>query len=138
MYSIDTVKNTIRLFNQLKKNNFKGYKLINFIKNSIGCHITTVYNWINQYGDLNFFNLNKSKFNNKKITEEIEKFILSSISKFNTFNIKKIKKNIINNFNVLLSKQSIYHVLHKNNLTYKQTKVKNMPYSDDKFKNLKI
>ena len=137
MYSIDTIKNTIKLFYQLKKNNFKGYKLINFIKNSIGCHITTVYNWISQYGDLNFNNFNKSKFNNNKITEEIEKFILSSISNFNTFNIKKIKKNINNIFKVSLSKQSIYNVLHKNNLTYKQTKVKNMPYSDDKLKNLK-
>ena len=94
MYSIDTIKNTIKLFYQLKKNNFKGYKLINFIKNSIGCHITTVYNWISQYGDLNFNNFNKSKFNNNKITEEIEKFILSSISNFNTFNIKKINIDI--------------------------------------------
>lgn len=137
MYSIDTIKNTIKLFYQLKKNNFKGYKLNNFIKNSIGCHITTVYNWINQYGDLNFNNFNKSKFNNNKITEEIETFILNSISNFNTFNIKKIKKNINNIFNVSLSKQSIYNILHKNNLTYKQTKVKNMPYSDDKLKKLK-
>jgi transposase len=137
MYSIDTIKNTIKLFYQLKKNNFKGYKIINFIKNSIGCHITTVYNWINQYGNFNFNNFNKSKFNNNKITEEIEKFILSSISNFNTFNIKKIKKNINNIFKVSLSKQSIYHVLHKNNLTYKQNKVKNMPYSDDKLLKLK-
>lgn len=29
MYSIDTIKNTIKLFHELKKNNFKGYKLIN-------------------------------------------------------------------------------------------------------------
>ena len=41
---------------------------------------------------------------NKKITEQIEKFILSYISNFNTFNIKKIKKDIINNFYVSLSK----------------------------------
>lgn len=137
MYSIETIKNTIKLFYQLKKNNFKGYKLINFIKNSIGCHITTVYNWIGQYSSFNFNNFNKSKFNNKKITEDIEKFILSSISNFNTFNIKKIKKNIINIFKVSLSKQAIYNVLHMNNLTYKQTKVKNIPYSDDKLKKLK-
>ena len=137
MYSIDTIKNTIKLFHELKKNNFKGYKLINFIKNSIGCHITTVYNWIKQYDDFNFSNFNKSKFNNKKITEQIEKFILNSISNFNTFNIKKIKKDIINNFNVSLSKQSIYYVLHKNNLTYKQIRVKNIPYTNEKLKNLK-
>ena len=137
MYSIDTIKNTIKLFHELKKNNFKGYKLINFIKNSIGCHITTVYNWIKQYDDFNFYNFNKSKFNNKKITEQIEKFILNSISNFNTFNIKKIKKDIINNFNVSLSKQSIYYVLHKNNLTYKQIRVKNIPYTNEKLKNLK-
>ena len=73
------------------KNNYKGYKLINFIKNTIGCHITTVYNWINKYDD--FFNdFNKSKFNNKKKTDKIEKFILNSLYNFKTFNIKKIKK----------------------------------------------
>ena len=53
------------------------------------------------------------------------------------FNIKKIKKDIINNFNVSLSKQSIYYVLHKNNLTYKQIRVKNIPYTNEKLKNLK-
>ena len=119
----------------LNEKRCKGYKLINFIKNSIGCHITTVYNWIKQYDDFNFYNFNKSKFNNKKITEQIEKFILNSISNFNTFNIKKIKKDIINNFNVSLSKQSIYYVLHKNNLTYKQIRVKNIPYTNEKLKN---
>lgn len=140
MYSIDTIKNAIKLFYELKKNNFKGYKLINFIKNSIGCHITTIYLWINKFGnpDTNFNYSYKSKYNNIKINEDIEKFILSSISINNTFNIKKIKKNIVNKFNVNLSKQTIYNVLHKNNLTYKQIKVKNMPYSNDKFKELKI
>jgi len=37
-----------------------------------------------------------------------------------------------------LSKSSIYHILHKNNLTYKKLYVKNIPYDNDKiniFKN---
>ena len=37
-----------------------------------------------------------------------------------------------------MSKSSIYHILHKNNLTYKKLYVKNIPYDNDKiniFKN---
>ncbi len=89
MYSIDIIKSTIKFFYELKKN-FKDYKLYNFIKKINGCHITTVYNWINLYKDFDFKNCNKSKSNNCKITEEIKKFILNSISKFNTFNIYNI------------------------------------------------
>ena len=74
------------------KNNYKGYKLINFIKSTIRCHITIVYNCINKYEDFNFNDFNKSKFNNTKITEKIEKFILNYIYNLKTFNIKKIKK----------------------------------------------
>ena len=35
--------------------------MIKYIKNkySIGCHITTVYNWIKQYDDFIFSNFNK-------------------------------------------------------------------------------
>ena len=139
MYSIDIIKNTLKLFYELKKNNFKGYKLHNFIKKISGCHITTVYNWINLYKDFDFSNYNKPKHNNIKITDEIEKFILNSISKFNTplSNIKNIKKNINKNYNIYVSKQTIYNIFYKNNLTYKQLKVKNMPYSDDKLIELK-
>ena len=79
------------------------------------------------------------KHNNIKITDEIEKFILNSISKFNTplSNIKNIKKNINKNYNIYVSKQTIYNIFYKNNLTYKQLKVKNMPYSCDKLIELK-
>jgi len=50
----------------------------------------------------------------------------------NNFNIKNIRKNIINKFNVKLSKATIYFVLHKNNLTYKKMYIKNIPTDNNK------
>lgn len=137
MYQKDTIISAIKLFNELTKDNIIGYKRENYIKKIFGCHINTVYNWIKKYGNFDFSNFNKSKYNNKKITDDIEKFILSSITKNNTFKIKEIKKNVKSKFNIELSRPSIYNVLHKNNLTFKQIKVKNVPYSDDKMKELK-
>jgi hypothetical protein len=88
------------------------------------------------------FNFNtfktKFKYNNKKINFNIEKFIIDSIDNNNNFNIKKIRYNIKNKFNVLLSKSTIYFVLHKNKLTFKQITVKNTPIDDDKLNELKI
>ena len=77
------------------------------------------------------------KYNNKKITHSIETFIINSIDNNNNFNIRKIKLNIKNKFNIQISKSSIYFVLHKNNLTYKKMYVKNTPYDQDKIINLK-
>ena len=52
--------------------------------------------------------------------------------------IKKIKTNIKNKFNVILSKSSIYHILHKNNLTYKKIYIKNNPYNEEENNKFKI
>lgn len=137
MYNIDIIKSAINIFKELSKKNIKGYKKINFIKNTLGCHINSIYNWINKFKNLHLNTFNKSKYNNVKVTDEIEIFILNSITKFNTFNIKKIKSNIKKKFNIILSRTTIYNVLHKNNLTYKKTKVKTIPYTNEKLKELK-
>jgi len=68
-----------------------------------------LYKWIDKYYDKesNTFNFStyktNFKYNNIKITELIEKFIIQSIDADNNFNIKNIKKNIFNKFNVSLS-----------------------------------
>lgn len=144
MYSIDIIKSSINLYFKLKNDNILGKKRIKYIKTTFNIHINTLYNWINKYFDLNTrtFNFNtfknNFKYNNKKISNEIENFIINSIDVNNNFNIKKIKNNIKNKFNIFLSKSSIYFVLHKNNLTFKNIVIKNTPIEDDKLNELKI
>jgi transposase len=138
MYSISTIKSSINLYFKLKKDNIIGKNRIKYIQHTFNIHINTLYNWINKYYnyDNNTFNFSTYKtyfkYNNIKISPIIENFILNSIDNNNNFNIKKIKINIKNKFNIHLSKSSIYHVLHKNNLTYKNIIIKNIPIDDNK------
>jgi len=144
MYSIDIIKSSINLYFKLKDDDIFGKKRIKYIQTTFNIHINTLYNWINKYFDFNTKTFNfdtfktKFKYNNKKITVDIEKFIIDSIDNNNNFNIKKIKNNIKNKFNVSLSKSTIYFVLHKNKLTFKQITVKNTPIDDNKLNQLKI
>jgi transposase len=143
MYSIDIIKSSINLYFKLKKDNIIGKKRINYIKQTFNVHINTLYNWITTYYnvDNNTFNFNgyktKFKYNNKKINYDIETFIINSIDSNNNFNIKNIKNNINKKFNIKLSKTTIYHILHKHNLTYKNITIKNVPIDDDKLNQLK-
>ena len=144
MYSVDIIKASIILYFKLKKEKIIGNKRIEIIQSTFNLHINSLYNWIKLYYNKNQnifdFSLYKTnfKYNNLKITDKIEIFVINSIDSNNNFNIKKIKNNIKINFNITLSKSSIYHILHKNNLTYKKIYVKNDPYSEEqyiKFKN---
>lgn len=143
MYSIDIIKSSINTYYELEKKQIIGKQRIKFINNIFNIHINTLYNWINIYYNKNtkLFNFLKYKsnfkYNNTKITNEIELFIINSVDKNNNFNIKSIKKHIIDNFKISLSKSSIYHILHKHKLTYKKLIVKNVPYTDEKLNELK-
>jgi len=133
MYSIDIIKSSINLYYKLKKEKILGSKRIEIIQTTFNIHINSLYNWIKLYYNksINVFNFSSYKtnfkYNNLKITDKIEVFILNSIDLNNNFNIKKIK----NIFNITLSKSSIYYIFHKNNLTYKKIYVKNDPYNDE-------
>ena len=143
MYSKDIIKSAIILYYKLQKERIIGKKRIEIIKNVFNIHINTLYNWnktyYNKKTNIFDFSLYKTnfKYNNLKITNQIELFVINSIDINNNFNIKKIKNNIKINFNIILSKSSIYHILHKNNLTYKKIYVKNNPNIDEKNKILK-
>lgn len=72
------------------------------------------------------------KYNNIKINYDIEQFIINSIDSNKNFNIKKIKKSINEKFNILLSKSTIYNVLHKHKLTYKKITIKTNPLKSER------
>ena len=141
MYSIETIKSSINLYYYLRKDNIIGKKRIKYIENTFNIHINTLYSWIKKYFNNKTFDFSSYKtnfkYNNKKITHDIEIFVVNSIDNNNNFNIKKIKNNIKTKFNIQLSKSSIYHILHKNNLTYKNITITNIPIDDDKLNNLK-
>ena len=144
MYSIDIIKSSILLYYKLKKNKIIGKKRINIINYTFNLHMNTLYNWIKLYynkinNTFDFSSYKSSyKYNNLKITNNIEMFIINSIDINNNFNIKKIKNNIKHKFNITLSKSSIYHILHKNNLTYKKIYIKNNPYNEEENNKFKI
>ena len=143
MYSIEIIKSCINLYFKLEKDNIIGKKRIEYIHNTFNVHINTVYNWIKKYYNFdscsfNFDNYKTNfKYNNIKITNSIETFVINSVDINNNFNIRKIKLNIKTKFNVDLSRSSIYYILHKNNLTYKKLYVKNIPYDENKLFELK-
>ena len=137
MYSFEIINSAIKNYDLLGKNNIIGTKRIKIITDTFDIHINTLYRWLKKYSDKNLDYNIKSKYNNKKITDEMELFIINSKSINNTFNIKNIKKNIKKKFDIEISKSSIYGVLHKNNLTYKQIKVINNPYNDEQIKEKK-
>lgn len=143
MYSIDIIKSSINLYFKLKKDNILGKKRINYIKQTFNIHINTLYNWINNFynsnnNTFNFTNYkSKFKYNNTKINSCIETFIINSIDNNNNFNIKNIKNNIKIKFNISISKSTIYYVLHKHNLTYKNIIIKNIPIDNVKLTELR-
>ena len=152
MYSLDIVKSSIKLYFKLEKENIIGKNRIKIINSTFNLHINTLYRWINLYKNSNELNnesnndLNDSnnlsfsfdqynthyKYNNIKINYDIEQFIINSIDSNKNFNIKKIKKSINEKFNILLSKSTIYNVLHKHKLTYKKITIKTNPLKSER------
>ncbi len=85
MYSIDIIKSSINLYFKLKNDGILGKKRIKYIETIFNIHINTLYNWINKYFNINTNTFcfvafkNNFKYNNKKITTEIENFVICSI-----------------------------------------------------------
>ena len=143
MYSIDIIKSSVLLYYKLQKDKIIGKRRTEIINYTFNIHINSLYSWIKLYYNKinNTFDFSSYKtnfkYNNLKITNQIEIFIINSIDLNNNFNIKKIKNNIKHKFNIILSRSTIYHILHKNNLTYKKIYVKNDPYDDEQNKKFK-
>lgn len=132
MYTVDFINSSINLY-KFFKTKYKGKELQTLIIKIFSISISSFYNWYYKYNNgLDFFkHPNKRKH---KITNEIEKFIIEYIKLNPLTKIKKIKEIIKNNFGLSISKTSIYNVLKKNNITYKQTYKKINPYTDKQFK----
>jgi hypothetical protein len=77
MYSTFTKNAVINIYNELKNYNIIGKQRKDFITKIFKVHINSVYDWINTQYDVK--NVRK-KYENIKITQTIECFILNSIN----------------------------------------------------------
>lgn len=161
MFSNESKINIIVMYYTLKINKIIGKTRIQILTTTFNIHMHTIYNWITIFvksnNDISNFisTLNKnnihllheklklsillhysqnptySKYSNKKITSDIEKFIVSSITQNCKITVKTLRTNIKSKFNVDISKGSVYVILHKNNLTNKKLIIKTNPYTKE-------
>ncbi len=89
---------------------------------------SSIYSWIKMDKEnLLFKDSNVRCDYEKKINNEIEKYIVSHVTKKVNFNKKNIKRYTKRKFNISISKSSIYRVLKKNNITNKKIYKKIIP-----------
>ena len=77
MYSTFTKNTIINIYNELKNYNIIGQQRKDFITKTFKVHINSVYNWINKQYDVKKL---RKKYENIKITDTIECFILNSLN----------------------------------------------------------
>ena len=91
----------------------------------------TFYNWNKNIKIEKIGRPKKSYIITKKIEERIIKYYknANSLQKIKNI-IRKIKKE----YNISISKSTIYNILHRNNLSYKKVSINKYPYKNNKLK----
>ena len=86
-----------------------------------GISKSTLYNWVNGLHKSNTITKSniRTKYNSK-ITNEIQNFIVTCVTKKSIFSIKNLKRRILKIFSIAVNKSSIYRVLKINNITHKK------------------
>lgn len=129
MYSIDFINMVIKVYNNRKSLNMTVVQIATFYEISK----QSIYNWLNGK-----YNLNK---NNKRIyiRKESEydkkyiKYILSYVTKNPQFLIKHLIERLKLLFGIAISKNTIYMILKKNNITRKIVQINKYPHNTDKY-----
>ena len=95
----------------------------------------TLYNWLHNRYSIDSNNkriFNKPPYHNNKLYVA---YINNYIKTNPQFNIKILLKNLMFLFGVGVSKQTIYNILKKNNITRKRIQINKYPHSIDKYQN---
>jgi hypothetical protein len=66
--------------------------------------------------------LGSSIIKNTKVTSDIQNFIINYVLKNPNFNINKLSKKLTKMYNITISREYIYWILNKNNMTHKKIK----------------
>lgn len=99
-----------------------------------GISKSTIYSWINDYkiGKININNTYKiriTRTNNYKFTSIVRQYIVDYFTSGKYANIKNLCRSIRRNFNVVISKASVYRILKSEKITRKIINYDNSPYT---------
>lgn len=137
MYSEDYIRNAVRIYKTRKQHNLTICKILNILNIAR----STLYKWIKIYSN-NSCNNNEihkaSKQYKSKINDECVRYICDNVKTNKIINMKQIRKNIENQFNVTISKGHIYVILKKNGITYKQIQKSKYNKTNEEFEQNKI
>ena len=130
MYSYDFIKIVIKAYNQRSLLNMTVVQIVSFYEISK----QTLYNWLNNriIFDNNMQIFNKSFRQSDKI---YVKYITNYVKKHPQFNIKLLLKNLIFLFGIGISRQTIYNILKRNNITRKRIQINKYPHAKNKYNN---
>lgn len=120
MFNLQFIKSIIDVHSYYKNNNFKNELFLNMIDNCFGIKKTTFYDWVNNEDITNAETIYEN--NNKLINPAVEVFVVDLLNKNNKTGIKNIKKQIKDNFKISINNKSIFYILFKNNIKYKNIK----------------
>lgn len=112
-YSKDLKLSIVKLYDN-------NYMNMTQIANFYNISRKSIYNWTNNI----FIESKKYITTKKKITEQISDFILKYVLNKTLLIMPKLLKKINKNFNVNVSKSSIYNILKNNDVTYKKINIK--------------
>ena len=129
MFDLQFKKSIIEIHNFYNNNKYNNNDFLNMIDKCFNIKKTTFYNWCNDENITNSKIINDN--NNHLITKPIEIHIINLLIKNKNIGIKNIKKDINNNFKVVLNSKSISYVLYKNNIKHKNIKSFNL-YNENK------
>ena len=108
-YSNDYKKNAIRLYNNRQTHNF----IIDKILTIVNISRSTLYTWVSNQNEI--FTNPKNKIKKRKkysqITDECSQYIINYVDEYKQFKIKKLIKKINKQFNISVSKHTIYNLL---------------------------
>ena len=124
MYPYAKIIDTLTLYNNKKIYHLK----IDDILYLMQIVRSTLYDWKNNYSylmdDTKSYIL-AERFaitirSSRKVTSDIESFIIDYVTKHPNFNMKKLSKKLTIKYFITISKSTIYRILAKNNMTHKK------------------
>ena len=138
MYPYAKIIDTLTLYNNIRLYHLK----IDDILHLMQIVRSTLYDWKNNYSylmdDTKSYIL-AERFaitirSSRKVTSDIESFIIDYVTKHPNFNMKKLSKKLTIKYFITISKSTIYRILAKNNMTHKKVQKNTYPHKRSRFK----
>lgn len=129
MYSSDFVKMIIKVH--------KNRKILNMTVKEIAVFYEiskqSIYNWVHGKCSKKERQLTKQIY--KETDKKYVKYVLKYVKDNPQFNIKDLLRNLMTLFEIAISKQTLYNILKKNNITRKRIQIDKYPHKKEKYDN---